>query len=84
MIYLDNCATTRVFDSSIDIMKHYMANQYINCSAPYAEALANDKYFQSCKKDIAKTINAESDEIFFTSGGTESDNTAIFGSVTKE
>ncbi len=84
MIYLDNCATTRVFDESADIMRKFMLEQYVNSSAPYAVALDNEKIFNQCRKNIAETICASEQEIFFTSGGTESDNTAIFGSITRD
>lgn len=84
MIYLDNCATTRVFDESAELMREYMLNNYVNSSAPYAAALKNEQVYNECRAHIAKTINASTKEIYFTSGGTESDNTAIFGALSKE
>ena len=84
MIYLDNCATTRVFDESAELMREYMLNNYVNSSAPYATALKNEQVYNECRTKIANTINASTKEIYFTSGGTESDNTAIFGALSRE
>jgi len=84
MMYFDNCATTRAFDSSVKVAEHFFSQSYMNSSAPYALALENDKHLIQCREVIARSIGAGGDEIYFTSGGTESNNTVIFGALCKE
>lgn len=84
MIYLDNCATTRVFDQAAEQAARFMLKDYCNSSAPYAAALDNEKSFNAFRREIAGSIGAQADEIYFTSGGTESDNTVIFGAADRQ
>ena len=84
MIYLDNCATTRVFDLAAEQAARFMLKDYCNSSAPYAAALDNEKSFNAFRREIAGSIGAQADEIYFTSGGTESDNTVIFGAADRQ
>ena len=79
MIYLDNSATTRPFDSVIDAMDACMRETYFNPSAAYKPAVDVDREMRACRRLIAAQLGAQEDEIFFTSGGTESDNLAILG-----
>ena len=79
MIYLDNSATTRPFDSVIDVMSACMRETYFNPSAAYKPAVDVDREMRACRKRIAAQLGAQEDEILFTSGGTESDNLAILG-----
>lgn len=79
MIYLDNSATTRPFDSVIDTMAVCMREAYFNASAAYRPAVEADKSIRACRKTIAAEVGAQENEIYFTSGGTESDNLAILG-----
>jgi len=79
MIYLDNSATTRPFDSVIDVMNDCMRNAYFNASAAYKPAVDVDRAIRACRKQIATQVGALEDEVYFTSGGTESDNLAILG-----
>lgn len=79
MIYLDNSATTRPFDSVIDAMSACMREMYFNPSAAYKPAVDVDREMRECRKRIAAQLGAQEDEILFTSGGTESDNLAILG-----
>lgn len=79
MIYLDNSATTRPFDSVIDVMNTCMRDAYFNASAAYKPAVDVDRAIRSCRKAIAAQVGALEDEVYFTSGGTESDNLAIMG-----
>ena len=79
MIYLDNSATTRPFDSVIDVMDACMRETYFNPSAAYKPAVDVDREMRACRKRIAAQLGAQEDEILFTSGGTESDNLAILG-----
>lgn len=79
MIYLDNSATTRPFDSVIDAMSICMREAYFNASAAYKPAVDVDRAIRACRKAIAAQVGALEDEVYFTSGGTESDNLAILG-----
>ena len=81
MIYMDNSATTRPFDSVIDVMSACMREEYFNASAAYKPAVDVDRRIRSCRKLIASNIGAQEDEVYFTSGGTESDNLAILGTA---
>ena len=82
MIYLDNSATTRPFDSVIEVMSECMRNAYFNASAAYKPAVDVDRALRGCRKAIASQTGAQEDEVYFTSGGTESDNLAILGTAT--
>jgi len=79
LIYLDNSATTRPFDSVIDAMNACMRESWFNPSAAYKPAVDVDRAMRECRRAIAKEIGAKEDEVIFTSGGTESDNLAILG-----
>ena len=79
MIYLDNSATTRPFDGVIDAMDRSMREAYYNASAAYKPAVDVDRELRACRKLIAAQLGAQEDEVYFTSGGTESDNLAILG-----
>ena len=79
MIYLDNSATTRPFDGVIDAMDRSMREAYYNASAAYRPAVDVDRALRACRKLIASQLGAQEDEVYFTSGGTESDNLAILG-----
>lgn len=79
MIYLDNSATTRPFDSVIDVMSDCMRDAYFNASAAYKPAVDVDRDIRACRRLIASQVGALEDEVYFTSGGTESDNLAILG-----
>ena len=79
MIYLDNSATTRPFDGVIDAMDCCMREAYFNASAAYRPAVDVDREIRACRRLIASQLGAQEDEVYFTSGGTESDNLAILG-----
>ena len=79
MIYLDNSATTRPFDSVIDVMDACMRESWFNPSAAYKPAVDVDRAMRACRKAIAREVGAQEDEVIFTAGGTESDNLAILG-----
>ena len=81
MIYLDNSATTRPFDSVVETMSVCMREEYFNASAAYKPAVDVDRRIRACRKLIASQIGAQEDEVYFTSGGTESDNLAILGTA---
>lgn len=79
MIYADNAATTKLDAEAFEAMKPYLLNEYGNASQPYAFSRIPRKALLEARRTIAECINAAPDEIYFTSGGTESDNWAIKG-----
>lgn len=81
MIYLDSAATTKPKQEVIDAMLPYFTDKWYNPSSLYFEASAIKNEIQNSKKDIANYIGAQEDEIYFTSGGSESNNWAIQGFV---
>jgi len=81
MIYLDNSATTRAFDSVAETVREQMLERYFNASAPYSAALENERLFLQARRTVSESLHAFAEEIFFTSGGTESDNTALLGTM---
>lgn len=81
MIYLDNAASTPVHQKVIDEMIPYFKEQYGNPSSIHKFGRTANVAIQNARKRIADLINADSKEILLTSGGTESNNTAIYGIV---
>ena len=79
MIYADNAATTRLDADAFEVMRPFLLEEFGNASQPYAFARKPKKALQEARKAIASSIGASPSEIFFTSGGTESDNWAIHG-----
>ena len=80
-IYLDNAATTCPHPRVIHRMTESLRSAYANPSAMYDLGIANEKRITAVREQIAKSIHASADEITFTSGGTEGDNTIIKGVV---
>lgn len=74
MIYLDNAATTPVTKPVLDAMMPYLTEQYGNPSSLYSFGRTTHKAIEIARELIAKAINAETRQIFFTSGATESNN----------
>ena len=81
LIYADNAATTKLDIDAFEAMKPYLLDEYGNASQPYSFSRIPKKALQEARQIIASCINAEPDEIYFTSGGTESDNWAIKGTA---
>ena len=79
MIYLDNAATTRMKKEVLDEMIPYFIDKFENPSSIYSPSREINKHIEEARKVIAESINADSKEIYFTSGGSESDNWAIKG-----
>lgn len=79
MIYLDNAATTQTAPEVLEEMLPYFTEKYGNPSTIYGLGSQNKKTINNAKREIADTIGAKMEEIYFTSGGTESDNWAIKG-----
>lgn len=80
-IYLDNAATTRTAPEVLDYMLPYFGEEYGNPSTVYGLGGRAKKAVRQSRDIIAKAINSSSEEIFFTSGGTESDNWALIGAA---
>ena len=76
-IYADNAATTKLDIEAFEAMKPYLLEDYGNASQPYFFAKKPKLALQAARRTIAACIGALSEEIYFTSGGTESDNWAI-------
>ncbi|WP_339757938.1 cysteine desulfurase family protein [Algoriphagus aquimarinus] len=76
-VYLDNAATTAMDDRVIDAMIPFMRNHYGNPSSVHSFGREVRTAIERSRKKVAELINATPAEIFFTSGGTEADNTAI-------
>ena len=79
--YLDNAATTRISDEVLQSMKAYLMQAFGNASSVYSSGRISKQAIEAARKRIAQSINAQPEEIYFTSGGSESDNTAIKGIV---
>ncbi|MBN1971851.1 MAG: cysteine desulfurase [Candidatus Delongbacteria bacterium] len=79
--YLDNSATTRVDNKVVEIMVKYMMEEYGNPSSQHNYGQQAKFILDESREKVASVINANINEIFFTSGGTESDNWAIRGVV---
>ena len=77
LIYLDNAATTRVRPEVVEEMLPYFTENYGNPSAIYSFAGKANAAVEEARSVIAKAINAKKEEIYFTNGGTESDNWAL-------
>ena len=78
-VYLDNSATTRCFEDVAALMTHIMCNDYGNPSSLHLKGVQAENYTRYAKETIAKLLKVSEKEIFFTSGGTESDNIALIG-----
>ena len=81
VIYVDNAATTKLDEAAFDAMKPFLLEEYGNPSQPYSLSRAPKQALRDARETIAACIGALPEEIFFTSGGTESDNWAIKGSA---
>lgn len=79
MIYLDNAASTQIHENVLESMLPYLKEQYGNPSSIHRYGRLAHKAIEKARKQIAQLINADPTEILFTSGGTESNNTALYG-----
>ena len=80
-IYADNAATTKLDVEAFDAMKPWLLDEYGNASQPYSFSRKPKEALKKARETIAECIHALPEEIFFTSGGTESDNWAIKGAA---
>ena len=79
--YLDNSATTRCLDSAAALMAGILCTDYGNPSSLHHKGVQAEEYVRHAREVIAKTLKVTPKEIFFTSGGTESDNLALRGAA---
>ena len=84
MIYLDNAASTPVHAKVIEEMMPYFKEQYGNPSSIHKYGRFANSAIQNARRRIANLIGADNDEILLTSGGTESNNTALYGIVSQK
>lgn len=78
-IYLDNAATTKMDNRVYEEMLPYLKEKYGNPSSTYKIGRDNKKIIENARKEVALNLNANPSEIYFTSGGSESDNMALKG-----
>lgn len=79
--YLDNSATTKCLDSVKDIVVKTMTEDFGNPSSKHTKGVQAERYLREAREEIARTLKVSEKEIYFTSGGTESDNWAIIGAA---
>lgn len=80
-IYLDNSATTMALKEVTDLVSQIMHVDYGNPSSMHMKGVEAEKYIKEAKQDLAKLLKVQNKEIYFTSGGTESDNWALMGAA---
>lgn len=78
-VYFDNSATTRTDENVIELMTKIMRDDFGNPSSKHMKGVESEKYLTYAKNTLAKILKVSPAEIFFTSGGTESNNTAVIG-----
>ncbi len=83
-IYADNAATTVMYPEVVDVMRSYFVDDFYNPSALYRQASRIRRQLKWARMAIANQISAQPEEIYFTSGGSESDNWALKGVVSAE
>ena len=80
-IYLDNSATTRVSKAAAEKALYMMTECYGNPSSLHSKGFAAEREMTAAREMLAQRLSAQPHEVYFTSGGTESDNIAIFGAA---
>ncbi len=80
-IYLDNSATTKAYDDVGTLVYKVMCEDYGNPSSMHAKGVEAEHYIKEAKETFARLLKVQEKEIFFTSGGTESDNLALMGAA---
>ena len=80
-VYLDNSATTKAYESVGDVVRQVMCSDYGNPSSMHKKGVDAEHYIKEAKESLAKLLKVQEKEIFFTSGGTESDNLALIGAA---
>ena len=77
-VYMDNSATTRTFPEVAELMTKIMCEDYGNPSSLHMKGVEAEKYLRYAKETLARILKVEERELLFTSGGTESDNMALY------
>ncbi|MCU0339950.1 MAG: cysteine desulfurase [Spirosomaceae bacterium] len=80
-VYLDNAATTRIDPEVVEAMMPWLTQQFGNPSSIHGHGRVAKSAIEQARKTVASLLNTSPSEIFFTSGGTEADNTAILSSI---
>lgn len=80
-VYLDNSATTKQYDFVTDKMVEYMKEDFGNPSSLHRLGITAEKALKTARKQVASAMGVRDEEVIFTSGGTESDNTALLGAA---
>jgi Cysteine sulfinate desulfinase/cysteine desulfurase and related enzymes len=83
-VYMDHAATTPVDPEVLQAMLPYFCERYGNASSLHAHGREARDAVEGARRNVSSLIGAEEKEIFFTSGGTESDNLAIIGTARKK
>ena len=83
MIYLDNSATTKPCLEAVEAMTKALTEDWGNPSALYGFGISSARLLRTARQQVAAAMGAEPDRVYFTSGGTEADNWAVFGTVKK-
>ena len=78
-VYLDNSATTKCYENVREIVGKVMCDDYGNPSSMHRKGVEAERYIKEAKETLAKLLKVQEKELFFTSGGTESDNLAVIG-----
>lgn len=81
LVYLDNSATTKPYAEVITETIKYMDSHYGNPSSLHRMGISAEKAIKAARKAVAASLSAKEEEIYFTSGGTEADNMAVFGAA---
>lgn len=81
MIYFDNSATTKPCREAVEAVTQALTSGWGNPSALYGFGIEAAGQLRACRVKVASALGAEPDRVFFTSGGTEADNWAIFGTI---
>ena len=81
MIYMDHAATTPVSQEALDAMMPFFRDNFGNASSLYGLAMESRKALDESRSSVANILGCRSSEVIFTSGGSESDNTALKGAA---
>lgn len=84
IVYFDNSATTELNDEVFDSMKEFLIKNYSNPSSIYEFSQKSKVAIEKSRENISEYINANKNEVFFTSSGTEADNWALVGSTVRK
>lgn len=80
-VYLDNSSTTRQYDEVSEFMFKLMKEDFGNPSSMHRLGINAEKVLKKARNQIGQSLKVAEEDVFFTSGGTEADNTAVFGSA---